>query len=211
MYSYLQTINELACKILSHPIKHLDYEQLEVIERHIKKTYTISSTTITQLMGRLLFSLAALTNARKILVLGSYEGIAASYLIHDTSNIDITCVDIDAENIDRNKYNFTVYPSISKTFKTMDAGDYLVSPIEADLIFYDVEDKDKGKHLYVDLYQRAKVNNRHKSCLHLFHDVCVPKFKATFDELSAINNDYIDVPIDHSGIRVLKEGAIYAN
>lgn len=201
----------------SIPKKFL-WRGFHALRKKAHDSFTVSETSITPIMSRVLYGISACYKPRAILCVGSYLGnsllwlIGPSFFDHKSKEIKGYGIDINQHAIkiaQKNFHNISCDSNVS--FIHADGHDVpkLIHQ-KFDLVFLDVEDKEKGKMMYASILKNIYPLIR-SGGLVLAHDVSVPKFKKDLKAYLKTVHDKtlfkssVYLGIDYCGLEVSKK------
>ena len=175
-------------RILARTAENFSWQGFHDVRTRARKSFTVPETSITPLMARTLYGISVLSQARRILVLGSYVGSALLWLAapqidkRPSAETYIYGVDIDQEAIRIAERNFRSLGSrIVRNF-AFDA--LLVAeklPKEFDLVLLDADDPKTRKDIYLPLLETVYPLVRPGGLI-LAHDIVFPKFRDSMEK-----------------------------
>lgn len=186
--------DELADRILAHAASEIgltkslaiDWERYHAFYDRVRACFHVPETSITPLMARVLYGIAATTQPSRILVAGVYVGNAMVWLTGPGfgpfalyKGVDALGVDTSGAAIDLARANFAGLGATSAVAFLRDDARSTSCAFSRpwDLVFLDAEDPADGKAIYSDLLARYLPHIPPGGLL-LAHDMCVPKFEA---------------------------------
>ena len=174
-----------------------DERAFDALRREVKEKFIIPGTSITPAMARLLYMLSSVRRPRRVIGLGTYYGNALVW------NVGPSCgqgavyevekvygIDIDAEATERAKRNFSKLAHVDHIELIAEDGLKAVERLEGpfDYVYLDVESKDLGKGIYLELLKRLYGKVEEGGWV-LAHDAAVPPFAGQLEEYLAFVRD----------------------
>lgn len=180
----------------------------------VRNNFYISETSITPIMARLLYALAATKKPKNIVGIGTYMGNALAWLsgpllIDKADQYKIIGVDIDEKATEIARDNFSHLPNNYRVdFINEDGFTWLSNyKMPIDLLYIDIDSEQDMKKGYSEILKLA-MPNLAKDALILAHDVSVDKFEDDFKiyfelvkDRTHFNNS-ITLDIDACGLEV---------
>jgi predicted O-methyltransferase YrrM len=172
-------------RLLPGPVADLDAERYAAARNAIEGGFEVPATTITPLMRRFLFLVAATAGPERLYGAGTYVGFAFAWLCAGRAcragAFHAEAVDIDPEATALAARNAAGLPAgMRPTARTADApADLAACDEPIDLLFIDVDSPDGRKALYTDILAAARPRLRPGAMI-LAHDPVVALFAEDF-------------------------------
>ena len=172
--------------------KHFDGLRAEV-----KENFTVPGTSITPVMERLLYMLSSVKRPQHVIGIGTYCGYALVWVVGASCGRKrayaakkIYGIDIDEGVTEKARSNFSKLAHSGHIELIAQDGLQAVDSLEGpfDYVYLDVESKELGKGLYLELLKRlyAKIL---KGGWILAHDTTAPPFAAQLEDYLAYVSD----------------------
>jgi predicted O-methyltransferase YrrM len=161
-----------------------DEMAFEELKREVKSKFTILGTSITSVMERLLYMMSSVKKPSRIIGLGTYCGNAFVWSLGSSCGQgrvyeaeEAYGIDINVEATERAKENFGTLAHTDHIELIAEDGLKAVERLEGpfDYVYLDVEGKDSGKGLYLELLKRLYDKVEEGGWV-LAHDTVVPSF-----------------------------------
>ncbi len=167
------------------------------LRREVKEKFTMQGSSITPVMERLMYVLSALKKPRRVIGLGTYYGNALVWTIGASCGPGkvyeaqkVYGIDIDTKATERARENFSRLAHTDHiefiAEDGLDAVERLPGPF--DYVFLDVDNKELGKGLYLELLNRLYDKVEPGGWV-LAHDTTVPPFAESLAEYLAFVRD----------------------
>lgn len=167
-----------------------DERAFDELRREVKAKFTIPGTSVTPVMERLLYMLSSAKRPRRMIGLGTYCGNALVWIVGPSCGRGrvyeaekVYGIDIDADATERARENMGQLAHTDHIDLIAEDGLKAVERLAGlfDYVYLDVEGKDLGKGLYLELLKRL-YGKIEKGGWVLAHDIVVPPFAKEFDE-----------------------------
>ncbi len=174
-----------------------DESAFEKLRHAVKAKFTLPRSSITPVMERLLYMLSSVKRPRRVIGLGTYCGNAFVWSIGSSCGPGkvyeaqkVYGIDIDAESTERARENFDRLEYTDHIEFIAEDGLKAAERLEGpfDYVFLDVESKDQGKGLYLELLKRLYDKVEPGGWV-LAHDTVVPPFAGQLEEYFAFVRD----------------------
>jgi len=174
-----------------------DERAFNELRQEVKEKFTMPRSSVTPVMERLLYMLSSVRRPRRVIGIGTYCGNALVW------NVGSSCgqgkvyeaekvygIDIDAEATERARRNFGELMYTSHIELIAEDGLKAVERLEGpfDYVYLDVDSKDLGKGLYLDLLQTLYGKVEEGGWV-LAHDIVVPPFAGQLEGYLAFVRD----------------------
>jgi len=182
-----------------------DEAAFEALRREVKENFSHPGSSITPVMERLLYLLSSLRQPRLVIGLGTYCGNALVWAVGASCGAGMTYsaekvygIDIDAESTGRARENFSRLEQADHiellTEDALASVERLEGPF--DYVFLDVDSKELGKRLYLELLTRLYDKIAPGGWV-LAHDTVVPSFTAHLEPYLAFvrHSEYFEQSI----------------
>jgi caffeoyl-CoA O-methyltransferase len=199
--SEAETVRSILAWLVEHGIMPEDATYNEAafaaLQAEVKETFTLPGTSVTPVMERLLYMLAAVRRPRRVLGLGTYCGNALVWAVGPSCGRDrayaaekVHGIDIDPEATERARENFGGLAHAGHIELVAEDGLRAVERLEGpfDYLFLDVDSPESGKGLYLDLL-KCLYGKLEEGAWVLAHDVVVPPFAAQLEAYLAFVRD----------------------
>jgi predicted O-methyltransferase YrrM len=162
-----------------------DWERYASFRARVRDAFDVPQTSVTPLMARVLYGIAALARPRRILGIGTYAGNTLVWLAGAGFGADplyhgelAVGVDVDAEATGLAARNFrAIGGDLRVQLRCEDGHDTpRVLGLAWDLVFLDADDPGVRKRIYLSLLE-AIYPWLAPGGLVLAHDICVPMFR----------------------------------
>ena len=215
--------NELASRVLARLVAQgvlsgepPDWEAYQRFRARVRETFEVPGTTITPLMARVLYGIAALARPRRLLGIGTYAGNALVWLAGPGFTPAASYrgelavgVDTDAEATMLARANFGRLGADSRT-RLLAIDGHEAAATHAgrwDLVLLDADDPTSRKSVYLSLLESVYPRLAAGGLL-LAHDICVPLFREDMSRYRALVCDSrrfrmsVPLEIDECGLEV---------
>ena len=174
-----------------------DEKAFDELRREVKGQFAIPGTSVTPVMERLLYMLSSVRRPRRVIGIGTYCGYALAWAIGPSCGSGrkyeaekVYGIDIDAQATERAKENlrklaYTDHIELI-TEDGLGAVERLKGPF--DYVFLDVESKELGKGLYLELLKKLYGKVEEGGWV-LAHDTVVPPFAEQLEAYLAYVRD----------------------
>ncbi len=161
-----------------------DENAFDELRQVVKAQFAIPGTSVTPVMERLLYMLSSVKEPRRVIGLGTYCGYALVWSLAPSCGPGkmyqaekVYGIDIDAEATARARENLGHLAHTDHIELIAEDGLQAVDRLEGpfDYVFLDVESRELGKGLYLDLLQQL-YRKIEKGGWVLAHDTVVPPF-----------------------------------
>jgi predicted O-methyltransferase YrrM len=174
-----------------------DEEAFDELRQEVKEQFAIPGTSVTPVMERLLYMLASVKRPRRVIGLGTYCGYALVWAVGPSCESGreyeaekVYGIDIDAKATERARENLgkLAYTDHIELIAEdgLEAVDRLKGPF--DYVFLDVESKELGKGLYLELLKKLYEKVEEGGWV-LAHDTVVPPFAGQLEAYLAYVRD----------------------
>ncbi len=167
-----------------------DERAFDGLRQEVRAKFTIPGTSVTPVMERLLYMLSSVKRPRRVIGLGTYCGNALVWIVGPSCGQgrvyeaeSVYGIDIDADATERARENLDQLAYTDHIHLIAEDGLEAVErlPGPFDYVYLDVEGKDWGKGLYLELLKRL-YEKIEKGGWVLAHDIVVPPFAKDFEE-----------------------------
>jgi len=218
--------NELAGKVLTTAVERgvlpagepLDWERFLAFRATVREHFEVPETSITPLMARVLYGIAALARPRRILGIGTYAGNALVWLVgpgfsrHRLYEGERAVgADPDAEATELARRNLAAIGVERVELRSEDGHATPAALGERwDLVLLDADDPVVRKGIYLTLLDAVHPFLSAGGLL-LAHDICVPKFRADIERYqTAVRNPErfettLPLEVDECGLEVSRK------
>jgi predicted O-methyltransferase YrrM len=166
-----------------------DEEAFDALRRETKK-FTMPGTSITPVMERLLYMLSSVKKPRRVIGLGTYCGNGLVWTVGSSCGQErlyeaekVYGIDIDAEATELARENLSKLEHTDHIELITEDGLKAVERLDGpfDYIYLDVESKDLGKGIYLELLKELYEKLEDGGWV-LAHDTVVPSFAGQLEE-----------------------------
>jgi predicted O-methyltransferase YrrM len=174
-----------------------DEEAFDQLRREVRENFTIPGTSMTPVMERLLYMLSSIKRPRSVIGLGTYCGNALVWSVGSSCGParayqaeKVYGIDLDVEATQRAQENFAKLAHTDHIELLTEDGLEAVERLEGpfDYVFLDVESKELGKSIYLELLKRLYEKVEPEGWV-LAHDTVVPPFAGQIEEYLAFVRD----------------------
>jgi len=172
-------------------------EAFDELRREVKKKFSIPGSSITPVMERLLYALSSVQRPRRVIGLGTYCGNALAWIVGPSCGPGkvyeaekVYGIDIDADASERARENLSKLAHTDHIELIAEDALKAVERLEGkfDYVYLDVESKDLGKGLYLELVERLYDKVEAGGWV-LAHDTVVPSFAGQLEQYLAFVRD----------------------
>lgn len=184
----VETIRSALTWLKQHGVvpEDADYDEkaFDELRQEVKRQFTTPGTSVTPVMERLLYMLSSVRRPRHVIGLGTYCGSALVWTIGASCGPGrvyaaekVYAIDIDAEATARASENLGKLTHTDHIELLAEDGLEAVERLEGpfDYVFLDVDSKELGKGLYLELLKKIYVKVKEGGWV-LAHDTVVPPF-----------------------------------
>lgn len=215
--------DQLATKILRGAVEQgllpdgplPDWDRYKVFRQRVRGSFIVPETSITPLMARVLYGIAAVARPARILCIGSYMGNGLAWMAGPGFGPDLIYrgalalgVDTDCAAVGLAMENFTRAEMGGQVeCCCMDGLDVPVLRQTFDMVLLDADDQNSRKDIYYPLLE-AVYPLVDAGGLILAHDIAVPKFREQLQRYRELVRDPVrfagssSLEIDECGIEV---------
>jgi predicted O-methyltransferase YrrM len=223
--------DELATRILRGGIEQgllpdqrlPDWDRYKIFRQRIRSSFIVPETSVTPLMARLLYCLAALARPERVLCVGCYVGNALAWMAGPGFGPDPVYrgalalgVDIDRAAVQAATQNFARAGMANRVeCRCMDGLDIPRLDQRFDLVLLDADDPDSRKAIYYPLLD-AIYPLVEDDGLILAHDIAVPRFREQLGRYRELMRDSArfagtaSLEIDDCGLEVSRKAGQHA-
>ncbi len=167
------------------------------LRREVKQKFTIPGTSITPVMERLLYALSSVQRPRRIIGLGTYCANALVWIVGPSCGPEkvyeaekVYGIDIDVDASEQARENLSKLAHTDHVELIAEDALKAVERLEGkfDCVYLDVESKDLGKGLYLELVERLYDKVEAGGWV-LAHDTVVPSFAGQLEQYLAFVRD----------------------
>jgi predicted O-methyltransferase YrrM len=174
-----------------------DENAFDQLRKEVKERFAMPGTSVTPVMERLLYMLSSVKRPRRVIGIGTYCGNALVWTVgascgagkkYETEKV--YGIDVDAQATERAKENLSKLAHTDHIELIAEDGLTAVERLEGpfDYVFLDVESKELGKGLYLDLLQKLYGKVEERGWV-LAHDTVVPPFASQLEAYLAYVRD----------------------
>jgi len=177
----------------------VDYNEtaFQYLRNEVNEKFTVTGTSITPVMERLLYMLSSLKKPQQILAIGTFCGNTLIW------NAGTSCgtgkiyeakkvygIDIDVNATDTAKKNFSKLSHTEHIELLAEDGLKAIERLEGpfDYVYLDADGKELGKGLYLELLKKVYDKITDGGWI-LAHDIVVPTFSSQFEEYLSFVRD----------------------
>jgi predicted O-methyltransferase YrrM len=174
-----------------------DEKAFDKLRQEVKGQFAIPGTSVTPVMERLLYMLSSVRRPRRVIGLGTHYGYALAWAIGPSCGSGrkyaaekVYGIDIDAEATERAKENLHKLADTQHIELIAEDGLEAVERLKGpfDYVFLDVESKELGKGLYLELLKKLYGKVEEGGWV-LAHDTVVPPFAGQLEAYLAYVRD----------------------
>jgi predicted O-methyltransferase YrrM len=196
--------DELATRVLSGAIEQgllpdrqlPDWDRYKTFRQRIRTSFIVPETSVTPLMARVLYGLAAVARPERVLCVGCYVGNALAWMAGPGFGPDPVYrgvlalgVDTDRAAVEAAAQNFARAGMANRVeCRCMDGLDIPSLGQRFDLVLLDADDQDSRKAIYYPLLD-AIYPLVDDDGLILAHDIAVPRFRAQLGRYRELTRD----------------------
>ena len=161
-----------------------DESSFDELRQEVKEKFTLSGSSVSPVMERLLYMLSSLKRPRRVIGIGTYCGNALVWVVGSSCGQGkvyqaekVYGIDIDPEATERARGNFAKLAHTSHVELIAEDGLESVQRLEGpfDLVYLDADSQELGKGLYLPLLKALYPKVAEGGWV-LAHDIVVPPF-----------------------------------